>query len=226
MQDETSIRIHKSQRAPEFDDTCIGVNGFSCGWCGAVIMCAGGKAYVQPCHLGTSCTTHPAFEGSVCHINGDERCLCRGESEEIKPDPYDPGAFLLCQMQKSHPIVGFCADGEEYDAETLMCRARPRFDTCNHVGVFVNRQNCRWYQICVPFGNDGYRSRYLRCENSNHVYSEILRQCEDPKLLPSADPCAELPKKLRYTCPFWVILLAQLYPPAYEKFCEITQLYT
>ena len=223
---DPGLRVLKSQRAVELDHTCLGMDTFSCGGCSSVIMCTAGRAYIQPCHMGTSCVFHNAFQSSVCHSKGDSRCKCKDGQDEVVPDPYDPAAYLICQTGKTSPIVGVCQNGEEYDHKTLKCRSRPKFPTCDHVGVFVNKDDCRWYQICVPSGDGKFRGKYLRCSNPEHVYSESKRQCDDPKTLNPSDPCAELPKRLQYTCAFWVILLAQLYPPAYDKFCEIKQVYS
>ncbi|CAL4120699.1 unnamed protein product, partial [Meganyctiphanes norvegica] len=177
-------------RSPEHDHICISGASFGCANCQEAVVCGGGRAYLAPCRNHTTCRDATPFEGGVCHPVHSDECTCKKE-DIIKPDPYDPFAFLQCSNKDLPPNMILCPENSVFDMATVSCVTMPEFPSCTGAGTFSHPRDCQWYYTCLsgPTQNTWLRIPH-RCGPHNQVYSKVLARCA-PASLPAADSCSE-----------------------------------
>lgn len=66
----------------------------------------------------------------------------------------------------------------------------PESPRCTAMGVFPNRNSCRWYYICLWPPNYGtYQKIPIKCPKKDEVFSNTHRKCAHVKDLPKTDAC-------------------------------------
>ncbi|KAL7645568.1 UNVERIFIED_CONTAM: hypothetical protein RMT77_003954 [Armadillidium vulgare] len=211
------------QRTIELDWVCVGVSsGFRCGFCGMSVLCAGGKAYKQPCPPSTSCTLRPEFSGAVCHTSIPTGCRCRGLNE-LRPDPYNPSAYIFCSSRSRFPRrIELCPNSYYFNVTTSTCQKIPQLPSCITIGTFPLPSDCSWYYTCNTDAFGNWVQLPSRCMSPDTVYSTSYNGCTDPYSLPSTDICSAnaKPPQSKYICTLFGLIVTSIFPSFVNTFCH------
>lgn len=185
----------------DFDYLCDGgASSPGCIHCRLAYECIGGKAYIDPCLEGNTCSDDKLFGGGAClpynfTLVKSNKCDC--SQLGLAPDSYNSTYYLYCDPNSAPDVVEVysCEEGKTFsnvtnDCEEAACSNEPVVPACNgQTGTFVNPNQCSWYYTCLPDGS----SRSSCCSEPGQYFNEASLACEDACVLANntapASPC-------------------------------------